>query len=482
VASKAGPLQVQPETLDARAGADRASRRAPELVRGLGTFDAFLITVGSILGTGIYLTTSDIAKALPHAGLILMVWLLGGVLTLSGALTYAELGALFPRAGGQYQYLKEAYGPLAGFLFGWASFLVFTSGGIAALAVGFGKYLGVFLPYFSTDHVLLAVPLGRTSLQVSGGQVAGVLAIAFLTGVNYCGLRSGARVQNAVSLTNIAALLALVLTGLLLKPHASTALFSPLPGGIVSSLTVGMIAVLWTYDGWYTLTFTAGEMRDPGRTLPRGLIYGTIAITALYCLVNLVYLRALSIPDIAASPRVGEAAAQVLFGPSGGRLVSAAVLVSTFGCLSATILTCSRIFLPMARDGLFFRSLAEIHPRFQVPGASLLAQGAWASVLTLSGTYSQLYTYVVFVGLLLHAATGVALFVFRRRLPEEHRPYRAWGYPVVPALFVLTTLALAWSTLRESPVEARGGLVLLALGLPAYWAWRRKGASRTGME
>jgi APA family basic amino acid/polyamine antiporter len=445
------------------------------LVRGLGAFDGALITIGSILGTGIFLTTADIAQALPHGGLILLVWLLGGALTLAGALTYAELGVLFPRAGGQYEYLKEAYGPLWGFLFGWASFLVFTSGGIAALAVGFGEYLGAFFPVFSTHHVLVAIPLGRRAFEVSGGQVAGVIAILGLTAVNYCGLKAGAGVQSAVTLVNVAALLGLGLVGLLSTPRASPGLFSPLPGSrVLSGLGVGMIAVLWTYDGWYNLTFSAGEMRDPGRTLPRGLIGGTLAITALYALVNLVYLRALPVSEIGSAPRIGEAAAGALFGPLGARLVSAAVLLSTFGCLSSTILCCSRIFLPMARDGLFFRSLARIHPLYRTPGASLVAQGVWASILALSGTYAQLYTYVVFVGFLLHAATGFAVFVFRRRLPDRPRPYRTWGYPVVPALFILTTLALVFSTLVERPVESLGGLVLLALGLPAYWGWRHK--------
>jgi APA family basic amino acid/polyamine antiporter len=452
----------------------------PGLVRGLGALEGALITMGGILGTGIFLTTSDIAQALPHGGLILLTWLLGGALTLAGALTYAELGVLFPKAGGQYEYLKEAYGPLWGFLFGWASFFVFLSGGIAALAVGFGEYLGAFLPFFSTAHVLVAFPLGKTSFAVSGGQVAGVAAIALLTALHYVGLKVGAGVQSLVTGASVAALLGMIVVGLLVPPRAAPGLLAPLPTkGILPGLGLGMIAVLWTYDGWYDLTFCAGEMKDPGKTLPRGLILGTLAIAGLYALVNQVYLRALPVQAIAGSPRIGEAAATALFGPGGGRLVAAAVLVSTFGCLSATILTCSRIYLPMAQDGLFFRSLARVHPTFRTPGASLVAQGTWAAVLTLSGTYSQLYTYVVFVGFLLHAATGCSVFVFRFRDPGAARPYRTWGYPAVPILFVLATLLIVGSTILSRPVESLGGIVLLLLGLPAYRIWsRRAGGGR----
>ncbi len=371
-------------------------------MRALGAWDGALITIGAVLGTAIFLTPSDIARALPHPGLILAVWIVGGLVTLAGALTYAEMGAMFPRAGGMYHFLKEAYGPLAGFLFGWGSFLVIMSGGIAALAAGFGEYLGGFVPFFSTRHVFASVPVGAWTWKLTGGGVAGVLAIAFLTAVNFVGVKEGAWLQNIVTVLKIGSLAALAGVGLFLA-----------------------------------------------------------------------YLRALPIPVLSQTARVGEAAARALLGAGAARLVSAAILVSIFGCLSANILTCSRIYQPMAQDGLFFRSLARIDPRHHVPTASLAAQAAWASVLVLSGTFEQLYTYVVFIEVVFYAATGAALYVLRRSQPATPRPYRTWGYPWVPALFILSSLALMANTLKERPVESLIGLGLLVLGLPAFAAWRR---------
>jgi len=450
------------------------SAEQPELRRALGAWDGALITIGSVLGTAIFLTPSDIARVLPHAGLILAVWIAGGLLTLAGALTYAEMGAMFPRAGGMYHFLKEAYGPLPGFLFGWASFLVIMSGGIAALAAGFGEYLGAFLPFFSTRHVLFSVPLARWIWTVSGAQLAGLLAIAMLTAVNVFGVRQGALVQNVVTVAKIGALVALAGVGLFVTAPVFPQWTAALPKGFLAGFGVAMIAVLWAYDGWYCFALSAGEVRDPGRNLPRGLIFGTLAIVAIYAVTNLVYLRALPLPAMAASERVGEAAMRALFGPAAGRLASAAILVSIFGCLSANILTCSRIYQPMAEDGLFFRALARIHPRFHVPVGSLVAQGVWSGVLVLSGTFEQLYTYVVAIEVVFYAATGAALYVLRRRLPDAPRPYRTWGYPWVPAIFILATAFLVVNTLRERPVQALWGMGLLLLGLPAYWMWRRK--------
>ena len=451
---------------------------APQLVRGLGTWDGVLLTIGSIVGTGIFLTTGDIARAVPHAGLVLLVWLAGGLLTLAGAGAYAELGTLFPRAGGIYHFLQEAYGPLAGFLYGWASFLVIMTGGIAAIAVGFAEYFGSFVPFFSTDHRLLALPIGRFAWTLSGGQLAAAIAILALTAVNHVGLRAGAVVQNVLTLLKVAAIAALIAIGLF-APLRSAGLAAPLPAGnLLAGFGVAMIAALWTYDGWYGLTFSAGEMRAPDRGLPIGLLGGTTAVVLLYALLNWVYLRALPIEAVAATPRVGEAAAQALLGPAGARLVSVAILVSALGCVAATILYAARIYLPMAQDGLFFSALARVDPRHHTPARSLWAQGVWSAVLAVSGTYDQLYTYVVFAVTGFHAATGAALFVLRRRRPDLERPYRAWGYPVVPGLFVLASLVLVLNTLRERPRESLVGLGLIALGLPAYLYWRRRAAAR----
>jgi APA family basic amino acid/polyamine antiporter len=461
--------------------ASMESEGEKRLVRGLGTWDAALLTIGSVVGTGIFITTGDMAKVLPHGGLILLVWAAGGLLTLAGALTYAELGVLFPRAGGIYHYVKEAYGPLWGFLYGWIAFLVIMSGGNAALGVAFGEYLGSFLPFFSTKHVLLAVPVGSWTWTLSGGQLAAVAALVVLTAVNHLGLKEGAWVQNVLTALKIGAILLIGALGLFAAAPAVNAWTEPahaLPTSLLAAFGVAMIAALWTYDGWYGLTCSAGEVRDPGRSLPRGLILGTLAVMALYILLNLVYLRALPTAGMAATPRIGETAAAVLFGPRAARLVSLVVLVSTFGCLSSTILYSSRIYLPMAADGLFFRSLATVDPRYRTPVRSLWAQTAWSVLLTVSGTYEQLYTYVIFSSVVFHAATAAAVFVFRRRLPDAPRPYRTWGYPVVPALFILACLLLIGNTLFEKPVESLLGLGLLALGVPAFLIFRARSAKR----
>lgn len=447
----------------------------PTLVRALGTWDTALITVGSVVGSAIFIAASDVARALPHPALILGAWLLGGVLTLAGAFTYGELGALFPRAGGQYHYLKEAYGTFWGFLFGWTSFLVIMTGGLAALAAGFGEYTGVFVPFFSTQHVItsLTLPFGNWSLN--GGQVAGVLALVLLTVINVVGLRAGTGLQNLFTLVKIGSIVALALLGLLLPTPQQPDFDAALPSGnLLPALGVAMIAVLWSFDGWYGATTLAGEMRDPGRTLPRGLFLGTLMIVGLYGLMNLVYMQTLTLSQMGETRRIGETAAGVLLGPLGARLVSLAVLVSIFGCLASTVLYAARIYLPMAQDGVFFPALAEIHPRFRTPAKCLVAQGVWSCLLTISGSYEQLYTYAIFAVFLFHAATGVAVFVLRRTRPELPRPYRTWGYPVVPVVFVLTALAFVVNTLGEKPLESAIGLGIVLLGVPAYVWWRRQ--------
>ena len=454
---------------------ERLSSSRGELVRGLGTWDTTLLTIGSVIGTGIFITTADMARVLPSQGTILLVWILGGLLTLAGALTYAELGTLFPKAGGMYHFLKEAYGPLWGFLFGWACFLIIMSGGIAALAVAFGEYLGSFIPFFSTGNTLWSVALLGWTWSVSGGQVAAALAILFLTTVNYIGLREGAGIQNLLTVIRIGSIGLLVAFGLFVEPKVSYELATPVAsGGLLAALGIGMIAALWTYDGWYGPTFSAGEIKTPSRSLPIGLIWGTVVVMALYAMVNLVYFRALSMEAMAGTPRIAETAAAALFGSGAARVVSLGVLISTFGCLAATILYSPRIYLPMARDGVFFQSLAKVHPKFHTPGRSLWAQSFWAIALTLSGTYEQLYTYVVFAAVLFHTATTGAVFVLRRKLPDAARPYRVWGYPFVPALFIFASLLLIGNTLVEKPVESFVGLGLVALGLPAYFWWRRQ--------
>lgn len=452
---------------------------SPALERRLGPWDGALLTMGAIVGSGIFLTTSDIARVLPRPALVLLVWVVGGLLTLAGALTYAELGAMYPKAGGMYHFLKEAYGPFWGFLFGWTCFWIIMSGGNAAIATGFGEYLGGFVPFFSASNTLFSIPspFGGGAFRPNGVQLAAALAIVLLTAINHVGVRSGALVQNVLTVVKIGALAGLVVFGFAASRTAGPT--APDPGAaalpaLLSAFGVAMIAALWTFDGWYGLTFSAGEMRRPERDLPAGLIGGVAAVTGLYLLVNGVYVRALSVSEIAATPRVGEAAAAALLGPAGGRLMAAAILVSIFGCLASTILYSSRIYQPMAADGVFFRALGSVHPRFHTPVASLWAQSLWSLVLVFSGGFEALYTYVVFASVVFHAMTGAAVLVLRKTRADAPRPYRAWGYPVVPLLFIASCLLLVGNTLREKPRESLAGVGLVALGAPAYAYWRRR--------
>jgi len=453
---------------------DEPAPPAPTLVRSLGAVDGALITIGASVGSGIFLTTGDIARLCPQPSLILGLWAAGGLFALAGALAYAELGAMFPRAGGQYQFLKEAYGPLWGFLFGWTSFLVIMTGGVAAIAVGFGEYLGAFVPSLGSGVELLSLKLPGVRWTVTGPQLTAAVSVLALTAVNWLGVREGALVQNIATGLKFGALVVLVGIGLAAPAPVAPAWGAPLPpGSFVAALGLGLVAVLWTYDGWYVLTFSAGEMRRPERTLPRGLVLGVAAVAMLYLAINWVYLRTLDVPTLARTSRVGEGAAAALLGPGAARAVTLVILLSMFGCLAANVLCCARIYLPMAEDGLFFRRLARIHPGHRTPSASLLAQGVLAAAIALSGTYAELYTTVVFAGVLFHAATAAAVFVLRRTRPDAERPFRAWGYPWTTGAFVVVCLVVASVTLAQAPVRSVLGLGLIAAGLPAYAFWSR---------
>jgi len=470
----------------------------PELRRGLGLPGATLLTVGSVVGTGIFLTGGDIAAALPHPGLIMLVWIGGGLLVLAGALTFAELGASMPLAGGSYHYLKVAYGPFWGFLYGWLALLVYMSGGIAAIAAGFGRSLGAgFIPWFGDEHVLASFRLGAGDgaqvWQLTGSAVAAVLAIVLLTAINHFGLGFGAALNNGVTLIKVGACVIFSAWGLAVAQLAVPDYFGPLsaaraagaewaaaraspPPGLAAGFAAAMIAVLWTYDGWFGLTASAGELRDPGRNLPRGLLGGVLIVIGLYLGLNLMYFRALPVGAMMGRGTLGQDAATALLGGPAGTLFSAGVVISCFGCLASTILYSSRIYVPMAQDGLFFPVVGRVHARWRTPVVSLWLQSGWACLLALSGRYNELYEYAIFASLLIMLATGAAVFVLRRRLPDMPRPYRVWGYPVMPLLFLAGVALLVVSTLRSSPTRSLLGLGLVALGAPAFLWFRRRQA------
>ncbi len=449
---------------------------SPSLDRAIGPATATLLVIGGIIGSGIFLTTGIMAAALPSPTLILAAWLAGGLFALAGALTYAELATMYPRAGGVYVYLKEAFGELPAFLYGWAMLLVALSGGVAAVAVGFADYLSYFVPALSHQHVLAQMSIGSFTWTLSAGQIAAVASIVVLGGVNYLGVRSGAG-ANAVLTTLKMAGLVLLPVFALVAAKAAPAWTPVVPATIASpwvAFGIAMIAVLWANDGFYFLTYSAGEVRDPARNLPRALAFGLLAVMAIYLTVNVAYFFALPIDQLAGTSRVAERAAAALVGPSGATIVALTVVCSTFGCNAAAILGSSRLLYAMAADGVFFRAASAVHPRYRSPHVAVAAITVWASLLALSGSYEQLFTYVVFTSVLFSLAGGLALFRLRLAKPDAPRPYRVWGYPIVPGLFAAGSACVVVNTLMERPFQSVAGLGLLLLGLPAYWYWKRK--------
>ena len=454
-----------------------AAGDAPTLVRALGAWDCTLLTIGNVVGSAVFIAANIVPANVPHAGWVIAVWIAGGLLSLAGALTYAELGTMFPRAGGPYQFLKEAYGPLFGFLYGWTCFLVILCGAVAYLAVASAEMLGRYVPAFLRAHEVFSLQLAGAALSVNGNQLGATLLIVVLTAINYVGLRPGVFIQNVSTVAKFAALVALIVLGFLATPLESPNWTAPLASAhLLSGLGVAMIAVFWAYDGWYCLTYCGAEIRDPERSLPRGLLAGTATVMALYVLLNLVYLRALPLKALGEAGGIADASAGALLGSIGAPLVSAGILASVLGALAVNVLGNARVYLPMAQDGLFFSALARIHPTYRTPSACLVAQACWSIVLACTGRYDQIGTYVTFAVFLFHAAIGAAIFVLRRQRPDAPRPYRTWGYPWTPAIFVLTSLVFVASTFFERPLESLLGLGLVALGLPVYAWWSRRRA------
>jgi APA family basic amino acid/polyamine antiporter len=451
------------------------SATAPALERAIGPVAATLLVIGGIVGSGIFLTTGIMAAALPSPSLILLAWVCGGLFALAGALTYAEMSAMFPRAGGVYVFLSEAFGPLAGFMYGWSMLLVVLSGGVAAVAVGFADYLSYFAPSLAHSHVLVRVPIGAWTWTLSAGQIVAVASILALGGINYLGVRSGSGTNALLTTTKMAGLVLLAVFALLFA-NVQPAWTPVVPAAVASPFVafgIAMIAVLWANDGFYFLTYAAGEVRDPTRNVPRALTLGLLSVMAIYLAVNLAYLVALPMSELAGTSRVAERAATALVGPSGATVVALTVVLSTFGCNAAAILAGSRLLYAMAADGRFLRPAAAVHPRYRSPHIAIAAITIWSSLLALSGSYEQLFTYVVFTSVIFSLCGGLALFRLRVTRPSQPRPYRVFGYPLVPALFVLGSVFVLYNTLRERPVESIAGLGLLLIGLPAYFYWRR---------
>ncbi len=478
-----------------------------------------MLVMGSMIGSGIFIVSSEIAREVDSPALLIAAWAVTGFMTIVAALSYGELAAMMPRAGGQYVYLREALGPLWGFLYGWTLFLVIQTGTIAAVGVAFGKFLGIFFPSISSTHWILhlwKVPpipigpmvLGNMDVGVNTQNLVAVLVVIFLSIVNIFGLKTGAIIQNVFTAAKVCALLGLAFLGLALGRNAQAlaANFSGhfwhnaalgarhavqvgVGGPIVVVGTLTIIAVaqtgsLFSADAWNNVTFTAGEVKNPSRNLPLSLALGTGVVIALYIACNFVYLNMLPLDGApgaatilqrgikyAAEDRVGTAVMTQMFGPLGGFLMAAAILVSSFGCDNGLILSGARVYYAMAKDGLFFRAVARLHPRYKTPAVSLMVQMVWACVLCLSGSYSQLLDYIIFAVLVFYILTILGLFILRRTRPDAPRPYRAVGYPVLPAVYIVMALFIDVVLLRYKPQYTWPGLIVVLLGIPVYYAW-----------
>ncbi len=434
------------------------------LPRVLGLWDIVGIVIGGIVGSGIFIVPAAIAAQVDAPALFLAVWVVGGILSFFGALSFAELGAAYPQAGGVYIYLREAYGSAVAFLFGWTLFLVIDSGAVATLAVAFStKYLPFF---FSMPPV-----------------VAKLVAVAFvlaLVAVNYVGVRWGANLQNLLTVIKFGALAAVCLIVFVWGNGDAAHMVSPAPGsfnlGLLGSFGVALVAVLWAYKGWEAATYSVGETRQPGRNLPLGLFIGTLAVIGIYIITNLAYLYLFPTSRIAESDRIASDAMSLAIGPVGASIIAVIILFSITGAANQVLLTSPRVYYAMSRDGLFFKRIADVHPRFLTPHVSILAIGAWSVILSLSGTFEQLFTYVIFGQWIFFSLTAGAVLLLRRKRPDLHRPYRVFGYPFTPVIFILSALFISLNTLINEFWNALAGLVIITAGLMAYLYWKRRAA------
>lgn len=468
--------------------------------RAMGLLDSTAIVVGSMIGSGIFIVSAETARNVQSPFLLLLCWGLAGVLTIMAALSYSELASMYPKAGGQYVFLREAFGPLAGFLYGWTLFAVIQSGTIAAVGVAFAKFLGVFVPAISNQNILLTI--GDWKLTVL--QLISVLLIAFLTWINCRGIETAKNIQTTFTVTKVLALAALIVLGLLSFGKfagapvnfgsgfwPSTELQSNV-GKMFLLVALAMVGPLFSCDAWNNITFAGEEVKDAEKVLPRSLALGTLIVASLYILANIVYLLLIPIngtadgADVvsrgiahAAEDRVGTAAAEIIFGSIGKYIMAGAIMISTFGCLNGLILAGARVYYAMAKDKLFLQKAAVLNPQTNVPVFGLIVQGIWSALLATSGTYSQLLEYVVFAALLFYVATVAAVFRLRSLRPDEERPYRVPLYPLMPALYVIAASAIMLGQILTSPKYSGLGLLIILSGLPVYFIWRRKNAAKS---
>lgn len=474
------------------------------LKKRVNLFDGISIVAGAMIGSGIFITSADIARSVGSPGWLMIVWLIAGVITVIGALSYGELASMMPHVGGQYVYLREAYHPLIGFLFGWTTFLVIQCGSIAAVAVAFAKFSGVLIPWISDKNILLQIGI----LKINSTMVVAITMIAFLTWLNTRGIVTGKTVVNIFTSTKVLALFGFILIGIFATKGITSWEINrevfweagrigegnqliPLSGfALIAAVGTALVGSLFSSDAWYNVTYISGEVINPKRTVPLSLIFGTLIVSVIYLFTNWVYIRILPLsgsPDgtdvlargiqFATDDRVATSAMNVVFGDYAAIIMAVFVMISTFGCNHGLILAGPRVYYAMARDGLFFRKVGEIN-RKGVPGFAIAVQGIWAILLCLSGTYSNLLDYVIFAVLIFFSLTILAIFVLRVKRPDIPRPYKAFGYPVIPAVYILTTSFIMVILLIYKPNYTFPGLIIVLLGIPVYYLWKKYSQSQ----
>ncbi|MBG0859108.1 MAG: amino acid permease [Bacteroidales bacterium] len=469
------------------------------LKKRVNLFDGISIVAGSMIGSGIFIVSADIARSVGSPGWLMIVWLITGIITITGALSYGELASMMPAVGGQYVYLKEAYHPLIGFLFGWTTFLVIECGSIAAVAVAFAKFSGVLLPWISDKNILMQIG----PLNVNSTMVIAILMIAFLSWLNTRGIVTGKTVQNIFSSTKVIALLGFIFIGFVATRGIGSFEVNkevfweasrvdpengviPLAGfALLAAIGTALVGSLFSSDAWYNVTFISGEVINPKRNVPLSLAFGTMIVSVVYLLTNFIYIKILPLvgsPDgadvlsrgiqFATDDRVATSAMSVVFGDYAAVIMALFIMISTFGCNNGLILTGARVYYAMARDGLFFKKVGEVN-KHGVPGLAITVQGIWSILLCLSGTYSDLLDYVIFAVLIFFTLTIIAIFILRVKRPDYPRPYKALGYPVIPAIYILTTLTIMVILLIFKPTYTVPGLIIVFLGIPVYFLWKK---------
>ncbi len=480
-----------------------SSEPSRSLKKELKLIDSTMIVIGSMIGSGIFIVSADIGRTVGSPGYLLLVWLIAGAITITAALSYGELAGMMPHAGGQYIYLREAYNPFVGFLYGWTLFLVIQTGTIAAVAVAFAKFTAVIIPFFGENNILISFP----GFRISAAQLLGIASIVFLSYLNMLGLKTGKTIQNIFTSTKALALLLLIILAFIVGRNvfASEQNFSdfwnpswthfsggkidsiqPLSGlMLLAAIGVAMVGSLFSSDAWNNITFTGSEVINPKRNIPLSLFFGTLIVTILYISANVGYLMLLPLkgnPDgadivqrgiqFALSDRVATAAASVIFGSTAAIIMAVLIMISTFGCNNGLILSGARVYYAMAKDKLFFKKTGDLNKN-SVPGFALAVQAVWASLLCLSGTYNDLLDYVIFAVLIFYILTILGIFRLRRIRPDADRPYKAWGYPIVPALYILCAAAICVDLLIFKPMYTWPGVVIVLLGIPVYFLWKK---------